>query len=323
MNNILRDVKWRSHWLGLVIFLLGMVLLIYSIWQRQKAKIALERAPLEYRAQQEINTAAEEQSRILDSYIATYWQLRDRGVIGEAQRLILLETMQKMATDYELPELQFVLGISQPVTMETNPYWDAEIPMRVVLLRLDMKLLHEGQLYALLEGLKKEAPGILSINECNLFYDKQTGGDDAIQAANFRGSCELNWFAIVDGIANWSMQPSINLPIAKNRLSVPYLEGRLFTTEEERRRIESLSGQKIIAAVSQSLTEETKTQSSASAAKDKKDSTKTIAKKSKTVRFSGYIQGPDGQFHEWVDGRSDLTAGKKILEFTSSVKKSP
>lgn len=203
MNKLITEIQWRKHWLGLSVFVLALILLLFTAWSRSKIQESLKLAPQMYRQQKEINNAAEGAAKILEDNLGLYVSLRDRGVIGSPKRLQLLEVLQRIVIDYQLPEVSFVLSVTQPATAENSPYWNGESPMKLTMLSLDFKLLHEGDLYYLLEELQSQSPGILSVHKCTM--NRQLG--DSGVRADLTGTCELHWYSINDAIAAWEVQP--------------------------------------------------------------------------------------------------------------------
>jgi len=60
-------------------------------------------------------------------------------------------------------------------------------------LRLD--LLHEGDIFQVLEDLDNKALGIYSVSECNLLR-RRVGDLEDIKTANILAECTLDWFTI-------------------------------------------------------------------------------------------------------------------------------
>lgn len=203
MNKLLQGVQWRKQGLGLTALACALVLLLLAWWTHDVAQQALLEAPIAYSQQQATNMAAEESSRILVENLNYFKNLQEKGVVGDPKRLQWLETLQKLSTDYKLPEIQFSLGITQPVTQENSPYWNPEIAMKMTALRLDFKLLHEGDFYVLVNGLQREAQGLFSVENCTLERELNEGR----KHTGLSGSCELLWYSLKNVVAHWEVQP--------------------------------------------------------------------------------------------------------------------
>lgn len=137
---------------------------------------------------------AEEQGRLLQEYLARYQELQQRGVVGAERRLDWVEAVQESAQRLRLSKIQYQI-------MPREPYAPADLPSYPGLsvyasrMKLDMELMHEGDLAAVLDNLEHTAPGAVQVQSCRLRRLQDTLALDEARP-NLAATCELRWFSI-------------------------------------------------------------------------------------------------------------------------------
>ena len=201
MRELFEQIVWRNHILTLSQLAGSIVLLIASLvyYFEQQENLINARADLD--AQFYANDDAEAASYILRDYLEPYRELQASGYIGEPQRLQWLETLRTLGEKNDIPGVGFTLEGSSLVEAGVDTYWHEEIPVRATNMKLTMQLSHEGDLYQILEGLNKSAPGLFNTEQCYLRW-LQSFNDD-IALTRLRGECDLRWYSLDDVTADW------------------------------------------------------------------------------------------------------------------------
>ncbi len=120
-------------------------------------------------------------------------QLSMNGVVGEEQRLALVQATRAAGRELRLPYLRYTTGPQQPFEAP----WlvpGVAAPVRVSLMDLQLGLVHELDLLRLLEQLN-EAPGRPEVRSCSL---ELLGVDKAAEPdkTNLGGNCQLAMYSI-------------------------------------------------------------------------------------------------------------------------------
>ena len=132
---------------------------------------------------------------IIDAYEADYLQLINNGVIGPEHRLSWYETVQATSEARGMPSVKYSVS-SQ---MEFNPQAVSRHFKGVELYRssmsMDIKMSHEGDLFALLNNLQNRARGLFVVDKCEI---ERLGSKAGVQADinNMKAYCELSWYTI-------------------------------------------------------------------------------------------------------------------------------
>lgn len=138
--------------------------------------------------------AIDEEAKKIEKYLPKFISLHNRGVIGDEQRLNWIEVLRNTGARIKLPSLSYSISSQKDytppysVTLGSYKLYKSEMT-------LDIQMLHEGDLFSLLNALNSEARGEYNLTSCN--FDKGSKGIvESANAPNIRASCELEWYTI-------------------------------------------------------------------------------------------------------------------------------
>lgn len=150
------------------------------------------------------HAAATEALRIIDdpafrSRLAAFAALEARGLIGSERRPEWTALLDRMTISDTPLALTYELSPAQPeqAARATDSAADDGPRLRRSLLRLNMELLHEGDLIAVLDELAQRIGAIVRIRGCELAR-KANGEADASRAA-LAASCRLELVTVAGG----------------------------------------------------------------------------------------------------------------------------
>ncbi|SFZ77168.1 hypothetical protein [Chitinimonas taiwanensis] len=159
---------------GLVSVLLSISLMIWAQHTRQVAEQRLQqREATAHAAEANIQTAQSLQTE-RTRHLAVLTTLQQRGLLGQEQRLAWAEAVDALQRSGRLASLQLELGPRRPLN-EANGATQAELQFYASPLKLDSKLLHEGDLLSLLRQLDT-LPGAYTLDACRLRRSDGTNG---------------------------------------------------------------------------------------------------------------------------------------------------
>lgn len=141
---------------------------------------------------QEANTklanARTEQQDIIE-YLARYQQLAATGMMREERRLDWIEQLERARAEFHLTDLSYELLAQQPLPVT------ALEPLTVTAgasrMRVNLGLLHEGELIDFLRALKARERGLFLVKRCRL--ERQPAGADKL---NVNAECLLDWITL-------------------------------------------------------------------------------------------------------------------------------
>lgn len=139
--------------------------------------------------QAKINSSVEN-NQIIDEYESNFLKLVNQGVVGDENRLSWFETIQNTAKKRGMPLVKYSIS-SQKALKEPNLKRDYRgIDVFKSSMTLDVKMAHEGDLFALLNDLAK-ADGLYTVDKCRIEKISKKAVDTG---NNMKAFCELGWY---------------------------------------------------------------------------------------------------------------------------------
>ncbi len=115
-------------------------------------------------------------------------RLQDSGILGEERRLDWMEQLRNTQRDLRLPGLKYEFAAQAPLNRTTpSGYAWFNSP-----LRLQMRLLHEGDLLNALEHIQREARAMVIVRSCQL-APPTTAGERREFVAPLNADCNMDW----------------------------------------------------------------------------------------------------------------------------------
>ena len=167
------------------------VLSTRALWHDARNR-QLQAAQARDQARLRLSQAGQEQ-RDIALYQPLYRQLQARRLVGVENRLDWIDALRRIQDQYRLAPIAYELAPRQPVVL--SPAMDlGRYRLYATRMRVQMDLLHEGDLVALLTGLRAE--GHSTVQECTL---KRPASPPATPLApTVTASCTLNWVTLAD-----------------------------------------------------------------------------------------------------------------------------
>jgi hypothetical protein len=142
---------------------------------------------------------ANRNNQILVQHEDTFKELVENSVIGDENRLSWVEVVQKIADSRKLTSVKY--NIASRVLLDkkelASKYNNIDVYKSVM--SLDMNILHEGDLFAMLDALSSQAKGLVTVDKCDIELINKNIHENKIQQDtkdNMRASCELSWYTL-------------------------------------------------------------------------------------------------------------------------------
>jgi hypothetical protein len=149
--------------------------------------------------QQKINSSVEN-NQIIDEFETNFLKLVDQGVVGEEDRLSWFETIQRTAKERGMPLVKYSISSQEPLKERNLQREYRGINVFKSVMTLDIKMAHEGDLFALLNDLSK-ADGLYTVDKCNI---QKISKKDSDNENNMKAFCELGWYTFKGARASQS-----------------------------------------------------------------------------------------------------------------------
>lgn len=196
--SINRDTK-KALLFFTIILLVMLSVVIMSELYKSKAYDANSRMTGEMRSWRVRIDEANKNNQILVQHEDTFKKLKDDYVIGDENRLSWVEVVQKVADSRRIASVKY--DIASRVLLDKNTldkkYGGIDVYKSVM--SLEMKFIHEGDLFVMLNALREEAKGLVAVDKCDVELINKDINDGLIGedvTDNMRAYCELSWYTL-------------------------------------------------------------------------------------------------------------------------------
>lgn len=138
---------------------------------------------------------ANDDEREIRDHIARYQDLIRLGRTQPERRLEWVETLSHIKSSRRLLGLDYEIS-PQRLLDEKNPATGG-FRFLASTMKLDMPLLHEGDLLGLFDDLSARTEALFSVKSCRI--DRLIPNRDAQEIANLKASCEIDWITLQEG----------------------------------------------------------------------------------------------------------------------------
>ena len=185
---------------AIIVFLVSLLAsgsLITGAWyydKQSQAKYNTEKRKFQNISNQYL--AVDQEEQLVRQYYPDFVGLYNKGVLGQERRLNWIETLREAGTEIKLPSLKYQIS-TQVKYQPDYPHNAGSFMLYASTMKLNLDLLHEGDLRKLFERLDKEAEGIYNISKCT--FRRAGSGQvnvENISKANIVSECDLRWFNI-------------------------------------------------------------------------------------------------------------------------------
>ena len=132
---------------------------------------------------------------LLDQYRNLYSEYKASGLVGEERRLSWIESLETTNEVLRLPTLSYNLN---PQEDFKRPGFKLQRGVEVMSSPMDLNigLLHEEDLFALLEGLRLSISNLFTVDSCSI--SRQSPVDRSLETKNLnlRSDCTIRWVTI-------------------------------------------------------------------------------------------------------------------------------
>lgn len=198
-----RDDFRRIQWglLALVVLaLLGAAIVFGSLQATQAARAAAQKVETERGDIRNKLARVRIEEQEIRSKIAHYQELIGRGYVTEEQRLDWIERIAKIKAARKLIDVQYELMPRKPVDPALLPEGaiGGGFEFMSSTMKLQMQLLHEGDLLGFLADLRASVSALIVVRQCNverIIRGAVTGAERGAQA-QLKADCDIDWITL-------------------------------------------------------------------------------------------------------------------------------
>jgi len=135
---------------------------------------------------------------LLDKFEKQYEILMSAGIVGDENRLNWVDSLENIIKKDKIPYLKYKINKRQTFNSAMLSQSFPGIALYKSKMTLEMQLLHEGDLYTVLNSLSAHAKGLFDIQSCSI-QRNLAPAESLLESAtdkNFSVNCILNWFTM-------------------------------------------------------------------------------------------------------------------------------
>ena len=142
-------------------------------------------------AQSELNNAKQDRDN-MDTYLAEYAASIDHHLIGEEGRLDWIENLEKIRAQKRVEDFRYNIG-PQKIYAAQPPIDSGDYNIHYSEMKLQLDLLHEGQLFDFLDAIREQIKGWYHIESCSILRNP---GDAQNTGILLKAECTGGWITL-------------------------------------------------------------------------------------------------------------------------------
>ncbi len=132
---------------------------------------------------------------LMKQYTAKFNDYKASGLVGEERRLSWIESLEAVNSRLRLARLGYNL-MPQEDFLRPGFKPPRFVSVRSSPMQVTMELLHEGDLFSLIDGLEQEISNLFTVDSCRLRLKGQVGKLFDTRKPNLAGECVIRWVSI-------------------------------------------------------------------------------------------------------------------------------
>lgn len=194
-----KRLRWSIAFLA-VMALLGSGSVLTARQLENGTEKAFQEATAAGREMQTKLARASEEEQELRDKIGRFEALRSRGYIGPERRLDWIEAIARIKSARRIFKLDYEFAPQRPVDAGILPGGASAGGFEIMSsqMRLQIQLLHEGELLAFLADLRDSVQALVQVRSCAI--DRfPAGSTDRGNNAQLKAECMLEWITLREG----------------------------------------------------------------------------------------------------------------------------
>jgi hypothetical protein len=145
-----------------------------------------------------VRARSEEQE--LRDKITRFEALKKQGIVGNEQRLDWIELLNQIKNEHHLAKLDYEISPQRKAEASLVPEGAdvGNLSIMASQMKLNLSLLHEGELIDVLDELRNQAPAWVSLRACQITRHpaQSVSGEKSSANATIDAECTLEWLTI-------------------------------------------------------------------------------------------------------------------------------
>ena len=190
-----RKLRFPLLGLGTALVLVCLLVSFADQYRQKSANAVILQQNLLNQARQKFQSSGLEKETI-KQYLPQYNQLIASGFIGEERRIEWIENLRQIHDAHKLFSIDYSIGLQESFKPSYLPNL-GNFKLQRSTMKLNLELLHEGDLLNLLDGLRAQSTPYI-VRECEITRPSGAVINNKEVAANLSAVCEIDWLTIRD-----------------------------------------------------------------------------------------------------------------------------
>ncbi len=181
--------------LGLALVLIGLLVSFADRYRLENEQAMQTQQNMLNQARQKYQSSGIEKDTIVQ-YLPKYNELIYNGFVGEERRIEWIETLRQIHAQHKLFSIDYKINLQE----DYKPTFLGNLGNFILhrsIMRLDLDMLHEGDLLTLLDELHAQ-PTPFIVRDCELKRTTNAAINLNNLSANLKASCEIDWLTLRD-----------------------------------------------------------------------------------------------------------------------------
>lgn len=186
--------KLKLPLVTLAVALISMTLLFYitDTKKAEAARLLKQQEDMYMQAKQKFETSGQEKETIIN-FLPKYQKLISDGFVGEERRIEWVDSLRNIHQQQKLFSINYSIGMQEDYKPTFNLPTGA-LTLRRSVMKLELSMLHEGDLLTLIDALRKYQTSTFILRDCEINRQNATVTNTLVP--NMLASCNLDWLTI-------------------------------------------------------------------------------------------------------------------------------
>ncbi len=192
------DIDWRVLRNASILLLLALAfsgaLIAGSMYYEDMMYARYQKEDARFKAISRKYLAVDQEEKLIKDDYPRFVEFYRQGIIGPEHRLNWLETLRAARDRLEIPDLRYQIDSREQFVPDYDVV-SGPFELYATRMKLSLDMLHEGDLFSLLQVLDERAEGLYTVSRCHL---KRLQKQVVLKAdsKNLMAECELAWETI-------------------------------------------------------------------------------------------------------------------------------
>ena len=190
-----RRLRFPILALGGVLVIVGLLVGLADQYRSKNETVVQTQQNLLNQARSKFQSSGLEKETIIQ-YLPIYNDLLVKGFVGEERRIEWVESLRQIHAQHKLFSIDYQIGLQEDYRPSFIPNMGSFILHRSTM-KLDMNMLHEGDLLNLLDGLHEQTTPFI-VRECEIKRPVGAAVNTKNLTSNLTATCEIDWLTLRD-----------------------------------------------------------------------------------------------------------------------------